>query len=102
MHDIESQELAQVIPPPPPPSLNVTSPSALLSAERRALATSSSGFLVPLQQRPEKLMLKKVNLLSRTEKPGGREVVPADGQEQPEVTEETDETEAEVVEPYDL
>ena len=30
-------------------------------------------------------------------------MVPADGQERPEVTgEETDETEAEVVEPYDL
>ena len=103
VHDIESQEVAQVLPPPPPPSLNAASPSALLSAERRALATSSSGFLVPLQQRPEKLMLKKINLLNRIAKPGGREVVPADGQERPEVTgEETDETEAEVVEPYDL
>ncbi|KAH9074328.1 hypothetical protein EDB83DRAFT_2312651 [Lactarius deliciosus] len=93
VHDIESQEIAQVLPPPPLPSLNEASPSALLGAERRALATSSNGFLVPLQQRPERLMLKKVNLLSRNAKPGGREVVPTDaegGQEQP----ETDETEA--------
>lgn len=88
VHDIESQEIAQVLPPPPPPSLNATSPAALLSAERRALAMSSSGFLVPLQQRPEKLVLTKVNLLSRNAEPGGREVVPAD-----------DETE---VEGYDL
>ena len=88
VHDIDSQEIAQVLPPPPPPSLNATSPAALLSAERRALAMSSSGFLVPLQQRPEKLVLTKVNLLSRNAEPGGREVVPAD-----------DETE---VEGYDL
>jgi hypothetical protein len=88
VHDIESQEIAQVVPPPPPPSLNVTSPSAILGAERRTLATSPSGFLVPLQQRPEKLVLKKVNLLSRDAKPGGRE----EG-----VTDEEEE-----VEPYDL
>ena len=81
VHDIESQEIAQVVPPPPPPSLNAMSPAALLSAERRALAMSSSGFLVPLQQRPEKLVLTKVNLLSRNAEPGGREVVPADGTE---------------------
>jgi len=93
VHDIESQEIAQVLPPPPPPSLNVASPSASLGVERRALATSPSGFLVPLQQRPEKLMLKKVNLLSRNAKPGGRE------EEQLEVT---GDTEDEVVEPYDL
>jgi len=93
VHDIESQELSQVLPPPPPPSLNATSPSALLSAERRALATSSTGFLVPLQHRPEKLVLKKINLLSRTAKPGGREVVPA---------EVTEDAEDEGVEPYDL
>ncbi|KAH9018541.1 hypothetical protein EDB85DRAFT_2154432 [Lactarius pseudohatsudake] len=70
VHDIESQEIAQVLPPPPLPSLNEASPS-----------------------RPERLMLKKVNLLSRNAKPGGREVVPTEpegGQEQP----ETDETEA--------
>ncbi|KAH9057206.1 hypothetical protein EDB87DRAFT_1578953 [Lactarius vividus] len=93
IHDIESQEIVQVLPPPPPPSLNETSPSASLGAERRALATSSNGFLVPLQQRPERLVLKKVNLLSRNAKPGGREVVPTDmegGQEHP----DADETEA--------
>jgi hypothetical protein len=108
-HDIESQEIAQVLPPPPPPSLNDFSPSTLLSAERRALSTSSNGFFVPLQQRPDKLMLKKINLLSRNAKPGGREVVPAE-QEQPEVTGDTEETEAhevvdipeESVTPYDL
>jgi hypothetical protein len=108
-HDIESQEIAQVLPPPPPPSLNDVSPSALLGAERRALSTSSNGFFVPLQQRPDKLMLKKINLLSRNAKPGGREVVPAE-QEQPEVTGDTEETEAhevvdipeESVTPYDL
>lgn len=87
VHDIQSQEIAQVLPPPPLPSLNDASPFALLGAERRALSTSSNGFLVPLQQRPEMLMLKKVNLLSRNAKPGGREAVPTDpagGQEQPE------------------
>ncbi|KAI9438733.1 hypothetical protein H4582DRAFT_2057353 [Lactarius indigo] len=90
VHDIESQEIAQVLPPPPLPSLNEVSPSVLLGAERRALATSSNGFLVPLQQRPERLVLKKVNLLSRNAKPGGREVVPTDpegGQEQPDADE---------------
>jgi len=103
VHNIESQELAQVLPPPPPPSLNDASPSASLGAERRALATSSNGFLVPLEQRPEKLMLKKVNLLSRNAKPGGREIVPTE--EQPEVTEaheEVDIREPESVTPYDL
>ena len=52
------------------------------------MATSPSGFLVPLQQRPEKLVLKKVNLLSRNAKPGGREEGVTDDEE--------------VVEPYDL
>ena len=49
---------------------------ALLGAERRALTMSSNGFLVPTQRQSEKLTLKKVNLLSRNAKPGGREVVP--------------------------
>jgi len=49
---------------------------ALLGAERRALAMSSNGFFVPSQQQSEKLILKKVNLLRRNAKPGGREVVP--------------------------
>ncbi|KAH9003555.1 hypothetical protein EDB86DRAFT_2893203 [Lactarius hatsudake] len=110
VHDIESQEIAQVLPPPPLPSLNEASPSVLLGAERRALATSSNGFLVPLQQRPERLVLKKVNLLSRNAKPGGREVVPTDaegGQEQPdtdetEAHEEVDIPEPESVTPYHL
>jgi len=49
---------------------------ALLGAERRALAMSPNGFFVPSQRQSEKLTLKKVNLLSRNAKPGGREVVP--------------------------
>ena len=108
VHDVESQGIAQVLAPPPPPSLKDISPSALLGAERRALSMSSSGFLVPLQQRPlaQKLMLKKVNLLSRNTKPGGREDIPIVPTE---VTGDSDETEAhevddipEPVTPYDL
>ncbi|KAI0252536.1 hypothetical protein BJV78DRAFT_1201303 [Lactifluus subvellereus] len=76
VHNIESQELTQVVPAPPLPSPEETSLSALLGAERRALAISVNGFFVPSQQQPEKLRLKKVNLLSRNAKPGGREVIP--------------------------
>jgi len=96
VHNIESQELAQILPPPPPPSMKATSPAALLASERRALATSTNGFLVPLQQRPEKLMPKKINLLSRNAKPGGREV-PSERQEQPDVAADTEETEVDEV-----
>ena len=76
VHNVESQELVQTVPAPPLPLPNETSLKALLGAERRALAMSSNGFLVPSQQQSEKLTLKKVNLLSRDAKPGGREVVP--------------------------
>lgn len=76
VHNVESQEIVQTVPAPPPPLPNETSLAALLGAERRALAMSSNGFLVPSQQ-SEKLALKKVNLLSRNAKPGGREVLPA-------------------------
>jgi hypothetical protein len=62
---------------------------ALLAAERRALAMSSNGCFVPSQQQSEKLTLKKVNLLSRNAKPGGREIVPTFP---PVVTEETPES----------
>jgi hypothetical protein len=76
VHNVESQDIVQTVPAPPPPLPNETSLAALLGAERRALAMSSNGFLVPSQQ-SEKLALKKVNLLSRNAKPGGREVLPA-------------------------
>ena len=74
-HNVESQEVVQTVPAPPLPSPSETSLMALLGAERRALALSSNGFLVPTQQQSEKLTLKKVNFLSRNAKPGGREVV---------------------------
>jgi hypothetical protein len=64
---------------------------ALIGAERRALAMSSNGFFVPSQRQSEKLIMKKVNLLSRNAKPGGREVVPT----QPVGDEET-------LEPFDV
>jgi hypothetical protein len=76
VHNVESQEVVQTVPAPPLPSPSETSLMALLGAERRALAMSSNGFFVPTQQQSEKLTLKKVNLLSRNAKPGGREVVP--------------------------
>jgi hypothetical protein len=76
VHNIESQEVVQTIPAPPLPSPSETSLMALLGAERRALAMCSNGFFVPSQRQSEKLALKKVNLLSRNAKPGGREVVP--------------------------
>jgi hypothetical protein len=76
VHNIESQEVVQTVPAPPLPSPSETSLMALLGAERRALAMSSNGFFVPTQRQSEKLTLKKVNLLSRNAKPGGREVVP--------------------------
>ena len=114
VHNIESQELTQVVPAPPLPSPEETSLSALLGAERRALAMSVNGFFVPSQQQPEKLRLKKVNLLSRNAKPGGRDVIPTlliengeDIEKQPHVREEAD-TGAKVVEtrasmtPYDV
>jgi hypothetical protein len=76
VHSVESQEVVQTVLAPPLPSPSETSLMALLGAERRALAMSSNGFFVPTQQQSEKLTLKKVNLLSRNAKPGGREVVP--------------------------
>jgi hypothetical protein len=77
VHNVESQEIVQTVPAPPLPSPDETSLAALLGAERRALAMSSNGFLVPSQQQSEKLASRKVNLLSRNAKPRGREVVPA-------------------------
>lgn len=76
IHNVESPEVVQTVPAPPLPSPSETSLMALLGAERRALATSSNGFFVPSQRQSEKLTLKKINLLSRNAKPGGREVVP--------------------------
>jgi hypothetical protein len=76
IHNVESQEVVQTVPAPPLPSPSETSFMALLGAERRALAMSSNGFFVPTERQSEKLTLKKVNLLSRNAKPGGREVVP--------------------------
>lgn len=76
VHNVESQEVVQTVPAPPLPSPSETSLMALLGAERRAMAMSSNGFFVPSQRQSEKLTLKKVNLLSRNAKPGGREVVP--------------------------
>jgi vacuolar protein sorting-associated protein 3 len=113
VHNIESQAIAQVVPAPPLPSPNETSLSALLSEERRALAMSPNGFFIP-SQRPEKLRLKKVNVLSRDAKPGGREVIGTlpienreDMKEQGQVTEDGD-TGAQIVQtatcaiPYDI
>jgi vacuolar protein sorting-associated protein 3 len=97
VHNIESQEIAQVVPAPPLPSPNETSLSALLGQERRALTVSPHGFIIPSQQQPEKLRLKKVNLLSRNAKPGGREAISIlpiekaeDMQQQLDVTEDAD------------
>jgi hypothetical protein len=87
VHNVESQEVVQTVPAPPLPSPSETSLMALLGAERRALAMSSNGFFVPTQRQSEKLTSKKVNLLSRNAKPGGREVVPTP----PVVDEETQE-----------
>ncbi|KAI0287482.1 hypothetical protein BC826DRAFT_1044091, partial [Russula brevipes] len=72
VHNVESQEIAQEVPAPPLPSPNETS----LGAERRrALAMGLNGFLVLSQRQSEKLKLKRVGLLDRNGKPGGREVV---------------------------
>jgi hypothetical protein len=76
VHNVESQEVVQTVPAPPLPSPSETSLLALLGAERRALAMSPNGFFVPSQRQSEKLTLKRVDLLSRNAKPGGREVVP--------------------------
>jgi len=76
VHSVESQDVVQTVPAPPLPSPSETSLMALLGAERRALAMSPNGVFVPTQQQSEKLTLKKVNLLSRNAKPGGREVAP--------------------------
>jgi hypothetical protein len=78
---------------------------------------SLNGFFVPSQRQSEKLTLKKVNLLSRNAKPGGREVVPTppvgdeETLEPSDVAEDTTESGALVVEssahsasttPYDV
>jgi len=76
VHNVESQEIVQEVPADPLPLPNETSLTAMLGAERRALAMSLNGFLVPSQRQHEKLRLKQVNLLSRDAKPGGREMVP--------------------------
>jgi hypothetical protein len=76
VHNVESQEVVQEVPVDPLPLPDETSLAAMLGAERRALAMSTNGFLVPSKGQPEKLRLKQVNLLSRNAKPGGREVVP--------------------------
>jgi vacuolar protein sorting-associated protein 3 len=89
VHNVESQEIVQTVPAPPLPSPNETSLMALLAAERRGLAMSSNGCFVPSQQQSEKLTLKKVNLLSRNAKPGGREIVSTSP---PVVAEETPES----------
>ena len=93
VHSVESQEIVQTVPAPPLPLPNESSLAALLGAERRSLAMSSNGFLVPSQQQSEKLTLKKVNLLSRNAKPGGREVVPTLPAEVEETQVPTDATE---------
>ena len=81
---------------------------AILGEERRALAMSSNGFLVPLQGPPEKPWLRHVNLLSRNSRPGGREVVPTipagdneETQEHSSLTEDATETEASAT-PYEV
>ena len=76
VHSVESQDIVQEIPPDPLPVSNEADLAAMLGAERRALAMSSNGFLVPSQGQPEKLRLRQVNFLNRNAKPGGREVVP--------------------------
>jgi len=108
VHNVESQEVVQEIPPDPLPVSNEASLAAILGAERRALAMSSDGFLVPSEGQPEKLRLRPVNLLSRDAKPGGREVVPTipaadneDIQEHLSVTEDATKTEASVT-PYEV
>ncbi|KAI0029229.1 hypothetical protein K488DRAFT_56835 [Vararia minispora EC-137] len=74
VHSIETQSVVQTIPAPPlPPQDAATDPSMLLAAERRAILPSAGGFLVPSQQQSSKLLLRKVRLLGRSAKPGGRE-----------------------------
>jgi hypothetical protein len=108
VHNVESQEVVQEIPAEPLPLPNETSLSAILGAERRALAMSSNGFLVPSQQQPEKLRLKRINLLSRNAKPGGREAIPTtlagdkeEAQEHPYATEDVTGNGASVI-PYEV
>lgn len=109
VHSVESQEIVQEIPPDPLPVSNEASIAAMLGAERRALAMSPNGFLVPSQGQPEKLRLRQVNLLSRNAKPGGRETVPTipagDDEETQEehlsATENATETEASAT-PYEI
>ncbi|KAI0287478.1 hypothetical protein BC826DRAFT_1044062 [Russula brevipes] len=75
VHNIESQEIAQEVLAPLLPSPNEQRPDPSWLSTRRALAMSCNGFLVPSQRQAEMLMLKKVSLLGRNGKPGGREVV---------------------------
>ncbi|KAI0266122.1 hypothetical protein BC834DRAFT_875574 [Gloeopeniophorella convolvens] len=117
VHNIETQEIAQVVPAPPLPSPDETSLAALLGAERRALVASPSGFLVPSRQQSEKLRITQVNLLGRSTKPGGRETVtalPAENRQEAETSEalasedSADQEEGQVIEipvsatPYDV
>ncbi|TFY64543.1 hypothetical protein EVG20_g5905 [Dentipellis fragilis] len=59
-------------PPLPSPSEMEADPSSVLAQERRKLAVSAGGFLVPSREQSEKLRLTKVKLLGRSAKPGGR------------------------------
>ena len=49
VHSVESQEIVQKIPPDPLLASNDASIAAMLGAERRALAMSPKGLLVPSQ-----------------------------------------------------
>ncbi|TFY77327.1 hypothetical protein EWM64_g6682 [Hericium alpestre] len=75
VHNVDTQQLAQVVAAPPLPVDETTDPAVLLAAERRRLAVSAGGFLVPSRAQSEKLRLKKVRLLGRTAKPDARETV---------------------------
>ncbi|KAA1474963.1 hypothetical protein DENSPDRAFT_805018 [Dentipellis sp. KUC8613] len=128
IHNVETQVIAQVVPAPPLPSPSEmeADPSSVLAQERRKLAVSVGGFLVPSREQSEKLRLTKVKLLGRSAKPGGRTEVelpsadmeigerePAqdevqDGEPESEVEEDSQEVEipppsdADSVAPYDV
>ncbi|KZV70031.1 hypothetical protein PENSPDRAFT_735049 [Peniophora sp. CONT] len=71
IHSIDSQSVVQTIEPPPMPE-NITDPMQMLAGERRAVTLAPNGFLVPHASQAAKLRTRRVKLLGRTARPGGR------------------------------
>ena len=71
IHSIDTQAVVQTIEPPPIPE-NITDPMQMLAGERRAVTLTPNGFIVPHASQAAKLRTRRVKLLGRSARPGGR------------------------------